>query len=188
MRKPTLSIISTLLVIAAAYSQNTVGLLSYDFSQTYNGYNLMFPHNQPDVFLLNNCGEIVQTWADADTFRPGNIAYLTEEGNLIKGKRNANVANDPIWAGGGGETIEIRSWDNELLWTFTLNDSTRRIHHDFEPLPNGNILMIVWDNRTAEEAIEAGRDPDLLFDGELWSESIIEVKPIGLDSFDIVRR
>ena len=186
MTRTLLVAIAMLTFLVTASSQNTVGLLSYDFTQTYNGYNLIYPHNQPNVYLLNNCGEIVNVWTDVDTLRPGNTAYLTDEGNLVKTKRSASVQNDPIWAGGGGGIVEIRSWDNDLLWTFTLNDSLMRLHHDIEPLPNGNILMITWDNRTMEEAIEAGRDPDALFNGELWSESIIEVMPIGDDSFEIV--
>lgn len=167
-------------------AQNTVGLLSYDFSQQYNGFNLIYPHNQPNVYLLNNCGEIVQTWSDNDTFRPGNTAYLLENGNLVKTKRSANVMDDPIWAGGGGATVEIRTWDNELLWSFTLNNENFRLHHDIEPMPNGNIMMIVWEKKTREEALQAGRDPDLLPDDEVWSEMLIEVEPIGEDSFDIV--
>ncbi|MEM6723696.1 MAG: hypothetical protein AAF598_06630, partial [Bacteroidota bacterium] len=91
-----------------SWAQNTVGLLSYDPSQTYEGYNLIYPHNQPSVLLLNNCGEIVHRWDDAPDSRPGNTAYLLEDGRIVKTKRNAAIAGDAIWAGGGGATIEIR--------------------------------------------------------------------------------
>ena len=37
--------------------------------------------------------------------------------------------------------------------------------------------MIAWEYKTADEAIAAGRDPDLLGDGELWPDHIIEVDP-----------
>ena len=166
--------------------QNTVGLLSYDLANVYNGYNLLYPHNQPNVYLLNNCGEVVHMWEDDADWRPGNTAYLMENGNLVKTKRSSVVQGNPIWAGGGGGTVEIRSWENELLWTFTLNDTLYRLHHDIEPMPNGNILMIVWEKKTREEAIEAGRNPDLLPDDEVWSDYVIEVEPIGTDSFNIV--
>jgi len=111
-------------------AQNTVGLLSYDIGQTYQGYTLIYPHNQPNVYLINNCGEIVHSWTDEENFRPGNVAYLTDEGNLIKTKRDAVVTVDAIWAGGGGAIIEIRSWENELLWSYTLNNEDARLHHD----------------------------------------------------------
>jgi len=156
-------------------SQNTVGLLSYNFTQTYQGYTLIYPHNQPNVYLLNNCGEIVHSWTDEDNFRPGNTAYLRDDGTLVKTKRGATSNLDPIWAGGGGAIVEIRSWDNELLWSYELNTELERLHHDIEPLPNGNILMIAWESITMDAAVEAGRNPETLSQGELWPEKIIEI-------------
>ncbi|MEM7103409.1 MAG: arylsulfotransferase family protein [Bacteroidota bacterium] len=158
-------------------AQNTVGLLSYDPSSTFDGYNLLYPHNQPNVYLLNNCGEIVHTWTDEPNFRPGNTAYLMPNGNLIKTKRDATVVNDAIWAGGGGAIVEIRDWNNNLLWDFEMNTDTTRLHHDIAIRANGNIIMIAWELKTMEEAIQAGRNPAMLPDGELWPEMIIEVDP-----------
>jgi hypothetical protein len=166
-------------------AQNTVGLLSFDFTQQFDGFNLMYPHNQPSVFLLNNCGEIVHTWQDDADFRPGNVAELMANGNLVKAKRPASVAGNPIWAGGGGGIVEIRSWDNDLLWTFVRNDTLERLHHDIAIMPNGNILMIIWELKTAEESIQAGRDTSLLSQGKLWPDYILEVEPIGEDSFHV---
>lgn len=165
----------------ALQGQKTVGLLSYEPSLAYDGYNLIYPHNQPNVYLFNNCGEIVHVWEDSIDFRPGNTAYLLEDGRLVKTKRSNIVANDRIWAGGGGATVEIRDWDNNLMWSFTLNNDTARLHHDIEVMPNGNILMIGWEIQTLEEAIAAGRDSMLLDNGELWTDFVIEVNP-ELDS------
>lgn len=158
-------------------AQNTVGLLSYDPTKAFDGYNLLYPHNQPHVYLLDNCGEIVHVWEDTPNSRPGNTAYLLEDGRLVKTKRPAIIAGDAIWAGGGGATVEIRDWNNNLEWSYTINNDSMRMHHDIEVLPNGHILMIVWELKTAQEALEAGRDPDLLTDGELWPDFIREVNP-----------
>jgi len=46
------------------FSQNTVGLLKNDLDQVYSGYNLLYPHNQSTVYLLDNCGQVVHTWED----------------------------------------------------------------------------------------------------------------------------
>ena len=184
MSKITLPVFILLFISSgthSAFAQHTVGLLSYDETKAFDGYNLFFPHNQSNVYLIDNCGEVVHVWEDDPSFRPGNSVYLLEDGSLVKCKRPSTVVNDPIWAGGGGATVEIRSWDNELLWSFTLNDSTARLHHDIEPLPNGNILMIAWEVKTREEAIEAGRDTNLLDDDELWPDYVLEVDPT-LDS------
>lgn len=171
------SLIVCLLFSVALSAQNTVGLLTYDPSQTYDGYNLIYPHNQPNVYLLDNCGEVVHTWPDSANFRPGNMAYLLEDGRIVKTKRPASIAGDAIWAGGGGATVEIRDWDNNLEWSFTMNDDKYRLHHDIEPMPNGNILMIAWEVKTAEEAILAGRDSSLLDNDELWPDWIFEINP-----------
>ncbi len=157
--------------------ENTVGLLSYVPSKVYEGYNLIYPHNQPNVYLLDNCGEIVHTWEDEADVRPGNTAYLMEDGRIVKCKRPASVAGNPIWAGGGGATVEIRDWENNLEWSFTLNDSLQRLHHDIAVKPNGNILMIVWEYKSEAEAIQAGRDTALLAQDALWPDYIIEVNP-----------
>ena len=171
-------IITLCLSYFSCIAQQTVGLISYNPDLSSAGYNLIFPHNQSNVFLLNECGQIVHQWMDEPGFNPGNSAYILENGNLVKCKRKSTSAvNDPIWAGGGGETVEIRTWENELLASFTLNDSLFRLHHDVAPLPNGNVLMISWELKTKEEAIKAGRTPENLDQDKLWPEAILEWNP-----------
>ncbi len=177
MNKSLLICFFAFFINCSLLAQNTLGLVSYDPAKTYEGYNLIYPHNQPNVYLLNNCGEIVHQWEDDANFRPGNTAYLLEDGRLVSCKRDADFSADAIWAGGGGASVEIRDWDGNLEWSYTINDSLARLHHDIAPLPSGNILMIVWENKTREEAIQAGRDTSLLTDGELWPDYIIEVDP-----------
>jgi len=157
------------------------GLLKIDEERIYEGYTLIYPHNQPKAILLNNCGEIVHQWEDDNDFRPGNTAYLLESGDLIKAKRHLDFSNDSIWGGGAGAIVEGRSWDNQLLWSFELNNEKFRLHHDIEVLPNGNVLLLAWESITEEEAIDLGRDPTLIRFGELWGEKILEYDP-GLDS------
>lgn len=173
----SLSFLSVLLIYTLGISQNTIGLLDIKPKETFEGYNLIYPHNQPNVYLLDQCGEIVHTWTDADNFRPGNGVYLLPDGTLIKTKRDKIFLNDPIWAGGGGAFVEVRNWNNQLLSSFELNDSLFRLHHDVAPMPNGNILMIAWERRTKEEAVSAGRDTALLSQDQLWGETILEWDP-----------
>lgn len=176
--KRFLPLIALLLIMSSvSIAQNTVGLLSYDPANTFEGYNLMFPHNQPNVYLLDNCGEVVHVWEDEANFKPGNIAYLREDGTLVKAKRDANVTDDAIWAGGGGEFIEIRDWDNNLVWQYELNNDTFRLHHDIAPMPNGNILAVAWELKTEEECLAAGRDTATTAQDEIWSEYIFEINP-----------
>lgn len=166
-------------------AQNTVGVLSRVDSLVYPGINLFYPHNQPNVYLLDNCGRIVHEWSDSSGFRPGNTAYLQENGDLFKTKRRAAIASDPIWGGGGGYWIEKRDWDNNLLWIYGRNDSLERLHHDFSVLPNGNVLMVIWEYKDSVETVNMGRDPNLLTEGKLWPDYLLELQPVGNDSFSI---
>lgn len=158
--------------------QNTIGLLSKTPEASFPGYNLIFPHNQSTVFLIDNCGQLVHEWTDAPDLRPGNAAEIMPNGDLIVCKRPNSFISDPIWAGGGGATIEVRTWNNQLKSSFTLNNDRFRLHHDFAPLPNGNILMIAWAKKDSLESIAAGRNPAILPRGEVWSEAVLEWDPV----------
>jgi len=164
-----------LIIPKISNAQFTVGLVNYDPVSAYSGYNLIYPHNQSNVYLLNNCGEIVHVWEGEPDTRPGNAVYILEDGRIVKTSRPASIANDPIWAGGGGATIEIRDWDNNLEWSYTLNDEDFRLHHDIEVIDNGGeitILAIAWERKTLEEVIAAGRDTTVLESDELWPDYI----------------
>lgn len=164
-----------------AAQERTVGLLSFDETLAFPGYNLFYAHGQPNVYLLNNCGEIVHKWNGEEDYVPGNTVYLTEEGILVRTSRYFNPTNDTIWAGGGGEFVQAVNWDSEVLWSFYLNDTLARLHHDIEVLPSGNVLMIAWEKKTIQESIDAGRDSSNINLGKLWPEFILEYNPI-LDS------
>ena len=168
------------------FGQNTIGVIDFQPDLVEEGYTLVYPHNQPNVYLLDMCGEVVHTWTNADTLRPGNVAYLQENGDIVLTYRPQIFANDPIWAGGGGATVERRTWDNEVLWSYTLNDSTGRLHHDIEVKPDGNVFAIAWEHFSAEEALAAGRDSSLVPDDGLWSEMILELAPDGSGGANVV--
>ncbi len=166
--------------IAGLSAQNTVGLISYNINKAYDGYNLLYPHNQSNVYLLNNCGEIVHSWEGAPMTRPGNTAYLLDDGRLVRTHRPASIAGDRIWAGGGGATVEIVDWDNNIEWSYTLNDSLARLHHDIAILNKNNrltIMMIAWELKNLDEVIAAGRDTSVLASDEMWPDYLLEIDP-----------
>ena len=64
------------LAVHVFYAQNTIGVIDHQPDLVEHGYTLLYPHNQPHIYLLDMCGEVVHTWANEDTLRPGNMAYL----------------------------------------------------------------------------------------------------------------
>ena len=180
------ALLATLLISSTLLAQNTVGTIAYDPALYTDGYTMIYPHDQNRAMLLNACGEVVHDWTVAEDRRPGNTAYLQPNGDIIMTSRPASVGDDPIWAGGGGATIERRTWDNEVLWSYTANNDSLRLHHDFTVTPQGSVIAICWEVLDSLECIENGRDPQLLETGELWSDKLIELEPDGMGGVDIV--
>ena len=156
--------------------QNTVGLISIDHEKSIGGYNLIYPEGQPDVFLLNGCGEIVHTWEDEDSFRPGKTAYLLDNGNLLRAKAS-NAMGNSFGAGGAGGIVEILTWDSELEWSFTLADSLNRQHHDVLSMENGNVLMIAWEWKNLDALVDNGFDTFASSITTLWPDYLLEINP-----------
>ena len=167
------------------FAQNTVGTIEYESDLALDGYNMVVPLFGKDAMLVDMCGEVVHTWESADTLRHSTWSYLQPNGDLVMTLRQANVANDVIWTGGGGGIIERRSWDNELLWSYTLNDSLYRLHHDIHVMENGNVLALAWELKDSAQYMAAGGDTTLI-DDVLWSELILELQPNAAGGADVV--
>src|SRR5262249_44469967 len=88
---------------------------------------------------------------------------------------------------GAAGRVQRFTWDGELIWDYTFASEKQLPHHDVAGLPNGNVLMIVWEKKTAAEAIAAGRNPESLNkDWPLLPDCLIEVKPTGRTTGQIV--
>lgn len=168
------------------YAQKTVGLLTYDDTAFQPGYNLMFPHNQSSVYLLDNCGRVVNSWEQPSDRRPGNSVELMENGDIIFASRPADFSADRIWAGGGGMYVARHTWDNIPVWEYALNDSMNRLHHDIVVMPNGNVLAIAWEVIEIAGMLQAGRDTAAIPTTELWPDWILELEPDGNGGANIV--
>ncbi len=136
------------------------------------GYVLFSPALSYTTYLVDKTGRVVHTWQSDGP--PGVSSYLLDNGHLL---RCAQQPDAPIHLGGAGGRIQEFSWDGELLWDWVGSSKTMLQHHDIEPLPNGNVLLIAGEWKSAEQAIRAGRDPDLLGPGGLWPDCILEVRP-----------
>jgi len=138
------------------------------------GYTLFSPEERRQTYLVDLDGNVVHRWRHGTA--PGNFQYLLPNGELLRAG-DYDVENRFLRGKGGGGRIERLAWDSEVLWRFDYNTPEYRQHHDIEPLPNGNVLLIAWEYKTFDEAIAAGRDPALLSDGELWPDTVVEVDP-----------
>lgn len=162
------------------FSQNTVGLIQSDAGQQ-NGYLLLSPNVGDSIYLIDKCGKKIHHWNSTHT---NSIAsYLHTNGNLYRLGYEAN----PAFGSSGGimAHLEIFNWDNQLIWHHKILDSTHCLHHDFQVMPNGNILVNLWEKYSQAEAISMGKDTSGI-PIELWTEKLLEIQPIGDSTANIV--
>ena len=141
----------------------------------YEGYTLFSPEYSSYTYLINNNGRILHWWKSEYIQSFGVV--LGENGNLY---RLDLPYDNPIFRSGGmAGRVEIFDEESTLLWAFEYSDENHCLHHDIEVLPNGNILMIAWEYKTRDEAINAGRNPSHMQTESIWPDHVIEVEPIG---------
>jgi hypothetical protein len=158
-----------------------VGLVRND-PGAYQGYTLLSPLQSTTTFLIDMDGNVVRAWETGST--PSSLAYLLENGHLLRAGAQAKPPFGGV-AGGGGRLQEF-TWEGDLVWDFTYSTDTRLPHHDFARLPNGNVLMIVADRISEQEAIAAGRIPSSIPSGGVHADSLVEIRPTGKTTGEVV--
>ena len=166
----------------------TMQLVGFLFGQAFNGYTLFSPTagmpgggNNGTTYMINNSVNVLHTWQ-----HPRGVAsmpYLKPDSSIIYPFR---VQNPSMSNGGVGGGIAHIDWNNNILWQVQIANNTYQHHHDIQPLPNGNILVIAWERKTAAEAFAIGRQIINNPLNQMWSEAILEIEPIGSDSFNLV--
>jgi hypothetical protein len=148
----------------------------------YQGYTLVAPLNVTKTYLIDMQGRVVRSWESKYT--AGQEAYFLENGHLLRAATLDNRERHFGGAGQGGRVQEF-DWDGNLAWDFKFHDDNRVAHHAICRLPNGNILLIVWEIKTDAESIAAGRRPASVR-GAWLADSIVEIKPTGKTTGNVV--
>jgi len=151
------------------------------------GYVMYAKPNSSEILLVNRDGQVVHAWkAISEKVIYGEVshAYLNDDGSIFQMSYDLDF---PVFAGGGeAGRLQKISWDGKLLWDFEYANEKHHIHHDLAVMSNGNILAIAWEAKSAEEAIQAGRNPEQTPKAGLWPDKVIEIKPTGKRQGEIV--
>ncbi|MFW5774965.1 MAG: aryl-sulfate sulfotransferase, partial [Chitinivibrionales bacterium] len=134
--------------------------------EVYDGYVLY--DQGSNVYLINTNKEVVHTWQNLRQNPYG--VYLNDEGNLIRPCKSDVPGIE--YAVSFGSVQEIDK-DGNALWTFTYKNDSLVGHHDIALMPNGNFLLIAYEEKTVEEARSVGFDTD----SDILLEHIVEVQP-----------
>ena len=155
-------------------SERTVGVVARNDALSSPGYNLF--SKGKETYLIDHDGRVCHQWR---AVRGVFVAYLLEDGTLLR-DGSENVEAELFQAGGAAGYVELVSWDNVTLWSWSAPRIRSHLtHHDLEPLPGGGCLVMCWQRRTKEECLAMGRSRELLPDGELWDDQILELQPDG---------
>ena len=176
--------ISLILSIASAniYTQRTVGVLQSD-DEHIPGYLFYSPFSSDNAYMVDECGRLVNQWNRGS--RPGLAAYFLDNGLMLRTYKPSPIGPFTSASNSGG--LELVNWDNETVWSYEINTAESLSHHDATLMPNGNLLVLTWELVFTPELIELGRDPnEIANEGYMWSEKIIEIKPIGADEIEII--
>jgi Arylsulfotransferase (ASST) len=146
------------------------------------GYNLINVSGKK-TFLFDNAGRVVHSWTSE---HPSSVAsYLLENGHLFRPAEAEN--RKPGFQGpAAGGRIQEFDWDGNLVWDFEYHSEKRLPHHDAIKLPNGDALLICWEMIDEKEAVAKGRRPETVKDSHLQADCLVEIKPTGKTTGEVV--
>lgn len=146
-------------------------------STSFNGFTLYSPNGGKYAYLVDMKNNKVKTW----TFDKsgGYATYLLSDGSVI---RPALSTNSSLGGGGEAGVIQKYNWAGTKTWEYTYSSSTYRTHHDIEPMPNGNVLVIAWEVKSATEAVANGYKSN----SQMIPDCVLEIQPSGTTGGTIV--
>ncbi len=169
---------SLFIFLGLSPKSQTVGVTEYT-DEVESGFTLFSPLTNSFTYLIDECGQVINEWDIPGV--PGMMAKLTDEGNIVKGLR---IGSPFFVAGGLAGLLESYDWEGNLIFSYNLNDTSFHSHHDFEILPNGNILVLGWGLVSQEKAISLGRTAT--HPNGIFTEKIIELLPINESNFEVI--
>ncbi len=139
-------------------------------AQRWGDYTLYSALNSTSTYLLDTAGNVFRTY-NTNGAPTGAQCYLMPGGILYRAATTNNSFN------GSGTTGRFQrlSANGTVNWDVTYSSSTYCAHNDFHVMPNGNVLIMAYELRSASEVVAAGSSVN----HAMWMERIIEVQPTG---------
>ncbi|MCW1953287.1 MAG: aryl-sulfate sulfotransferase [Flavobacteriia bacterium] len=147
----------------------TEHVVAYDASLIdSSGYVFMMENGQNAAYLVNHEGDKLKEWSFDN--RLGNDLEITPSGSLL----GSFKVNEPFFSFGGfGGHIKKLSANGSVIWEYVVNTENEIAHHDATEMPNGNILIMIWERISEEQLSDVGLAPG----HDIFTEKLIEVNP-----------
>jgi hypothetical protein len=140
----------------------------------YPGLTIISSRLTTESYLIDMDGDVVKTWHGAT--EPGEFAYMFPDSSVMRPCRVPG-------AGGRGGRIQHIDANDTVIWDFTYATTDHLQHHDIEPMPNGNVLLVAWELYTIAEAEAVGR---VDITNNMKVTTIVEIEPVGPTGGDVV--
>lgn len=140
-------------------------------AQVFDGLTLYNSLYSQTTKLVGNSGQTVNSWNCATTV--AYMPYLMPDSTLW---RPGVYSGASMRGGVYGGLIERYNWDGDIVQSFIWSGPNHQQHHDIEPMPNGNVLVLAWERKTQAEARAMGR---VNISSEMWPDAIVEYDPAG---------
>jgi Arylsulfotransferase (ASST)/Secretion system C-terminal sorting domain len=146
-------------------------------AQRWDGLTLIGTNNSSTLKLIDTNGVVFKSV----TGTGGVTAYSS---HMMPGGFFWRSVKKTTTIMGGGITgaIQKLDWNGNVVFEYTLNTATNVLHHDFCPMPNGNVLVIAYDVLPAGAVTAAGGT----FAGSVQTEKIMEIQPTGATTSNVV--
>ena len=119
--------------------------------------------------VINKDGEIIQEYNFEN--RLGNDIERLPNGEFLGIFKPMTKTH--ISFGGSGGVLRRINADQQTLWQYVISSETELAHHDLERLPNGNVMTIVWEKISTEQAIALGAQTEV----PIYLEKLVEIDP-----------
>ena len=149
------------------------GLIYYSPQDCSQGYTLVTPTGGNSANLIDMEGRVCHRWHSEENI---GYAYMLPDGHLLLRSGGARQGGQRV--GGGAQSGAIREldWEGNVVWEY----HNPMIHHDFERLPNGNTLVLLFEP-LAEDLVARirGGSHSGTGDEEMLGDLVQEVTPEG---------
>jgi len=148
-------------------------------AQQWGDYTLYSTTGSANAYLIDTNGTTYHTWTFGSSSHTGYSTYMMPGGTLVR-----SVSHTGNSFTGGGMTGEVQKvdWNGNVIWDYVYSTTQYCMHHDICPMPNGNVMLISYELKTAAQATAAGSSSAIT----MWPDKVVEVEPTGATTGNIV--
>lgn len=148
-------------------------------AQQWGNYTLYSTMQGTSTYLIDTNNTNYKVWTHSSANKTCYSSYIAPGGTLVRSvaKSGNSFTGGPICG-----QIQKVDWSGNIIWDFVYSTTNYVTHHDHHVMPNGNVLLIVYERKSSSEVTAAGGTQAI----EVWSENVVEIQPTGATTGTVV--